>query len=625
MEVQCVGIDITDRVKAERSLKESNKRYELVSKATFDAIWDWDLKTGYLLWGESFQKLFGYVLETIAPNIDYWKDRIHPEDSERVIKSIYAAHEGRKNNWREEYKFKKANGEYAYVIDRGFIIRDKNKKALRMVGAMQDITENKKLRDLLDNASNLARIGSYELHLKKNSLYWSSIIKEIHELPQDFAPQYKDAVSFFKSGKDRNAMVKALGSAVEKNISFELELEIITAKGNERWVRIIGKPEFESGVCICINGSFQDIDKVKRGELEVLKASEEKEVILESIGDAFFALDKDWKVTYWNREAEKVLQTPKEHILGEELIKVFDIRNTSFETYFKKAVEENATQNFEAYFEGNRAWYEVNAYPAPNNVLSVYFKDVTDRKEANIKLLELNKSLKGYTEELVSANKGLEQFSYIVSHNLRAPLANILGLAELMGGEEYPQELRQNFLNELLNNVERLDHVIKDLNDILQVKVDLNAKKESVNLQSLVNTVESSIKNLMQLEQVQILTDFCVPEVKTIQSYLYSIFYNLIANSIKYRQPGLPPKIKIKSEKRDNSLIITFIDNGLGIDLSTKKDQVFGLYKRFHQHVEGKGMGLFMVKTQVEMLGGKITIDSEVNKGTIFEIEFDEL
>ncbi|MDT0649612.1 PAS domain-containing response regulator [Autumnicola edwardsiae] len=449
MEVQCVGIDITDRVKAERSLKESNRRYELVSRATSDAIWDWDLVKGNILWGEGFQTLFGYAQHSISPDIDFWKDRIHPGDAVGVIESIYAAQKGKKSNWQAEYRFKKADGDYAFVTDRGFIIRDKNREAIRMVGAIQDITEKRKLRNLLDNASNLARIGSYEINLKENTLYWSSIIKEIHELPQDFTPQFKDTVSYFKPGKDKSAMVKALDKAVEKNACFELELQIVTAKGNERWVRIIGRPEFENGKCVCLNGSFQDINKMKRAELEVIKASREKEVILESIGDAFFALDHNWQVTYWNRESERVLERSKQEVLGKNLIQIFGVRFSRFEEYFRKAVTENTTQHFEAFFKGTQAWFEVNAYPAKKG-LSVYFKDVTERKEANLKLVELNESLKDYTEELVSANKGLEQFSYIVSHNLRAPLANILGLADLMSMDGYPPEVKQNFLNELL-------------------------------------------------------------------------------------------------------------------------------------------------------------------------------
>jgi signal transduction histidine kinase len=109
----------------------------------------------------------------------------------------------------------------------------------------------------------------------------------------------------------------------------------------------------------------------------------------------------------------------------------------------------------------------------------------------------------------------------------------------------------------------------------------------------------------------------------TLKSYLYSIFYNLISNSIKFRQKQVPCIIEIKSNLLKNNVELIFTDNGMGIDLKKKGDHIFGLYKRFHPHTEGKGMGLFMVKTQVETLSGKISIESEVNKGTQFRIEFE--
>ncbi len=121
-----------------------------------------------------------------------------------------------------------------------------------------------------------------------------------------------------------------------------------------------------------------------------------------------------------------------------------------------------------------------------------------------------------------------------------------------------------------------------------------------------------------------ITSDFAeVDEIHTLKSYLYIIFYNLITNSIKFRQPDILPEIQITSTKLKNNIVITFTDNGLGIDLAKRSDQVFGLCKRFHLHIEGKGMGLFMVKNQVEALGGKISIQSEINKGTTFIINFE--
>jgi signal transduction histidine kinase len=226
--------------------------------------------------------------------------------------------------------------------------------------------------------------------------------------------------------------------------------------------------------------------------------------------------------------------------------------------------------------------------------------------------------------DIVQRNSDLEQFSYIVSHNLRAPVANILGLGDLMGQEDYTPEVKNDFLEALLDNVKRLDIVISDPNSILQVKGKMDAKKQTVILNDLVDSIKSSIQNLIEKENVQITTHFEVPVIHTVQSYLQSIYYNLIANSIKYHQPEIPAQIGIRSELEDGSVFITFEDNGLGIDLDKKREQVFGLYNRFHHHVEGKGMGLFLVKTQVELLGGKIAIESEVNRGTKFTITFKE-
>ena len=108
----------------------------------------------------------------------------------------------------------------------------------------------------------------------------------------------------------------------------------------------------------------------------------------------------------------------------------------------------------------------------------------------------------------------------------------------------------------------------------------------------------------------------------TTRSYLYSIFYNLISNSIKYRNPDIPTVISIKSQKAGNKIELRFKDNGKGIDLDKNGQNIFGLYKRFDNSVEGKGMGLYIVKTQVTTLGGTIQIESQPGKGTEFTLLF---
>ena len=106
----------------------------------------------------------------------------------------------------------------------------------------------------------------------------------------------------------------------------------------------------------------------------------------------------------------------------------------------------------------------------------------------------------------------------------------------------------------------------------------------------------------------------------SIRGFIHSIIYNIISNAIKYKSPERKPEIQVKIYQEDNNIILIIADNGLGIDLPHQRDKVFGLYKRFHFHTEGKGVGLYTVKTQVEILGGKIDVQSDVDKGTTFKI-----
>ncbi len=249
--------------------------------------------------------------------------------------------------------------------------------------------------------------------------------------------------------------------------------------------------------------------------------------------------------------------------------------------------------------------------------IAILTENITERKAMES---ERQKTL----EQMMQRNRDLEQFTYIVSHNLRAPVANIIGISDYMQNTEMESDEKEEMNNGLRKSVHQLDGVIKDLNNILQLKREISEKKEIVKFSDIINNIKTSIVNLIENEEVTFITDFtAIDEMQTIKSYLHSIFYNLISNSIKYKRPNVKPVIEIRSEVVEGKLEITFKDNGLGIDLEKKGDLVFGLYKKFHTHAEGKGMGLFMVKTQVETLGGTISIESEIDKGTEFKIKFE--
>jgi signal transduction histidine kinase len=225
------------------------------------------------------------------------------------------------------------------------------------------------------------------------------------------------------------------------------------------------------------------------------------------------------------------------------------------------------------------------------------------------------------TSDLIQRNKDLEQFAYIVSHNLRGSVANILGLFNLWDPEKRNKHEQKYIYEGIRFSVKKLDDVITDLNYILQVKREINEHRETVIFANVIKDIKVGIYTMIKKEKARIKYSFDEADrILTIKSYLQSIFYNLIVNSIKYKKEEEAPLIEINSRCEKDSILIHFKDNGIGIDMEKNGDKIFGLYKRFSETQEGKGMGLFMVKTQVEALSGEIEINSEPGKGTEFII-----
>ncbi|HMI03893.1 MAG TPA: ATP-binding protein [Pedobacter sp.] len=225
------------------------------------------------------------------------------------------------------------------------------------------------------------------------------------------------------------------------------------------------------------------------------------------------------------------------------------------------------------------------------------------------------------TESLVQRNKELEQFTYIISHNLRAPLANMIGLCQLLGMGPHSEQEADKMIADLVTCVERLDEVIRDINHILQAKQQVHEQMEDIVFSQILEDIKVVFKDYLEENLAELNCDFsAVDHIHSLKSYVYSIFYNLISNSIKYKRADVKLVLSIKSHCAGDNVILTFRDNGKGIDLQQNGDKLFGLYKRFDTSVEGKGLGLYMVKTQIETLGGQIDVQSKINSGTTFMI-----
>ena len=246
----------------------------------------------------------------------------------------------------------------------------------------------------------------------------------------------------------------------------------------------------------------------------------------------------------------------------------------------------------------------------------------TLRNDLDSKIKERTMELQSAAENLLQRNKDLEEFSYIVSHNLRAPVANMLGLASLFKRTELSEEQHRELVPHLEDSAKRLDTTIRDLNEVLSIRNSAMKSREHIDLVDTLGFIKKSLKSEINGNRVEIHADFSqTPQLYTVKGYLESILYNLLSNAIKYRSPDRQPQITLSTCTEENYDCLIVTDNGLGIDLkATGTYKIFGLYQRMHTHTEGKGFGLYLVQTQVESLNGKIEVESEIGHGSTFKV-----
>ena len=151
--------DVTERKAAEAALRASETRYRLAARATSDAIWEWDLLGGYVEWNEGVQTMFGYAAEEVAPRAEWWLERIHPDDHARVVAGIHAVIDSGGQTWSDEFRFRRADGSWADVMDRGHVVHDERGRPVRMIGAMANVTEPKRLEAELRQSQKMEAVG----------------------------------------------------------------------------------------------------------------------------------------------------------------------------------------------------------------------------------------------------------------------------------------------------------------------------------------------------------------------------------------------------------------------------------------------------------------------------------
>jgi PAS domain S-box-containing protein len=500
------------------------------------------------------------------------------------------------------------------------------------------VTENERLRiqaeqklkhsELrLRQAQAIAHFGNWELDFSNGVATWSEEACRIYGLnAEDNKQTYESWLSFLHPD-DRDMVINIADEARKTLRATDILHRIVCRAGETKYIRSITHFEFNpEGKPIGLYGVAHDVTDIKQTEQALIQSKNNLRVIVDLIPQAIYAMNKSGDFVFVNKSFADLYGMEIKDLVYKNIEAVLPANNqhANFMDEARQVIESGKSKiipeaKFTDYLGKLHIFYSIKVpYSLPGSgerVMLGIALDITEQKEAEYERSRM-------VEDIVQRNKDHEQFSYIVSHNLRAPLANIIGLANLLEFDLKPGN-HERIMTELFNSVKKLDTVIRDLNQVLQVKHQTSESKEWLSFSTLVNDVARSIENLVKKENAEIFTDFGdADKILAVKSYMYSIFMNLITNSIRYRRPAVQPVIRISSHREGDKTVIVFKDNGLGIDLTRKGVQVFGMYKRFHQHIEGKGMGLYLVKTQVETMGGSIAVSSEVNKGTEFRITF---
>ena len=331
-----------------------------------------------------------------------------------------------------------------------------------------------------------------------------------------------------------------------------------------------------------------------------------------------------WWRTWWAKLAAIF-------ILAASIVSLYRLRvrnikkqNKMLELQVKKRTEQLAQQNEELI----QSQEEISAQ---RDIVSRQNLELQKARETieqqNKEILTRNETLEAEVEErtrdLVEYNQQLEQFAFISAHNLRAPVARILGLGHILDLCNNDLKEAKMIIERMVFTTEELDRVVKDLSTVLDMRRNSTSVIVLVNLQEEFRQVKININKEMRDTKAVFIEDFSNGvTLWTVKPYLDSILMHLICNAIKYRHPARSPVITIRSEVKGNYFVLTIKDNGLGMNMSLCRDKLFTLYGRFHPHIEGKGIGLYLVKTQMVAMGGKIEVESKLDMGTTFYLSF---
>lgn len=609
--------DVTKLENLERAFEENKDRLQLALEGGDLGTWDWDITANKVTYNERWANMLGFNLEEVYEL--KWKNLLHPDDKEEAVRKLNDLIEGKIENYESEFRLKTKDGSWHWILDRGKVVEwDSSSNPTRIAGTHIDINERRineeklrtneaKYRRLIENApvgigiiadekvvfinEELARIGGVK---DKDSVMGApaNLFVPEGEKYDVFMDRYRMVIE-----KGENA---PLYTTQLRSVDGELvDVEVASIPANHE-----GKPAMQ----VLIN----DITERKKALTDLARSREQLNQLFENSPMGMVLLDDQFKVSKINKGFVQIFEYTFNELEGNSLLDFI------LPTELKEEAKSLNTSALRGEIKCLET-YRINKTGAKIPVIIYALPIIEAGKHIGVYgiYVDIGQRVKA-EEELKTRNLELDNFVYKVSHDLRAPLASILGLINLTKLEDSRED--QDYYVELMEGqVNKLDHFIRDiLSHSKNLKMSVSSDK--INFHEIVQQCFDDLGYLKAATKVKRIISIDDQEFKSDKWRISEIFRNLIGNSIKYRNPDTEENIiEVKVEIDDNGCNIEVSDNGMGI-AKDKIPHVMEMFYRGTESSDGSGIGLYIVQKAVEKIAGKISLESEVNIGTKFNI-----
>lgn len=664
---------------AEEKLKISEEDFRFLAENSSDMITRATPEGVLLYISPSCENMMGFSQKDLMGKSVY--DFFHPVDLFKMQKTPDAILKTL-NKSTITFRLKRKSGDYIWAESTRKVLLSSNGEIQEIHATTRDITERKKQEEEIKKSIDfyLTILQDFPALIWRTNTsgtfdYFNRTFLEFrgHDFEEELLMDWKKEIH----SEEREAFLKKFNNAFKNKETFTNEFRIKNKEDQYRWLLNIGKPIFDLknkfvgylGACYDISEqkSIQlelkeayealketnadlvlteellkeannDLEyKVKERTQEVTQIAQRFKFLAETIPQLVWSTNKDGVVDYFNKQWFDYTGQDKQDSKKwgwSSVIHPDDLERTL--NLWTNCIKEGCDYSIEYRLkkhDGTYRWFLGRGKPFTDSSGKIikWFgtcTDIQDHKEAlenlektqhGLNLINLELSVKN--EELLRTNNDLDNFIYTASHDLKAPISNIEGLINAIKTTQgYIDEELQNLIQMIDFSINKFKNTITDLTEITKVQKGIIEDQEKIDIRDIITEVKLSIKNLIEVSNTNLKIQIKdSPFIKFSRKNLRSIVYNLLSNAIKYRSPDRPSKVTLQLKTTEDFIVLSVEDNGLGMDLK-RSNKIFSMFKRLHSHVEGSGIGLYIVKRIVDNAGGKIEVESKVDKGSTFRV-----